>query len=562
VLGAVLSLSGPIEVHSSFQWIRTDEHKREEAIAGATKRQYSPEPRDVGLRLVCLVTLTPDADPDSTPGSVSTQIALRVPSRRRIEQLPALDDFLASTCLPGPRFDFSVTIAEVNAEPQEKSVVLTLSVFHNRLKIRQGGKTLCKSKLEAGVLVCGARGDRALSAQALFLFLPSLKSAYLIVLESAKMRNAAIRLIRERGHALGLSLLGPRDNPRMDFTRFSGGAASSPLRVSTTEDEDLSGSSLAIVGDFSLGHTVSVQNAAPGSTFQWSRFDAVSNSAKPGTSAAGEEIEGATRESYSPEPRDVGRTLRCRVTPPGGLAVSISSRVTIFDQQGLWGYVDAALTLSDVFEFSCAVLQKNFEAPHAGLDDGTHKLCVGAEQLKIRLRNKTRYKAAYSPAIQICGLRGGGARVPSVLFLSLSTTPMLHYALEMDDSLQRNAAILLVRRRCQAKGYSALGPGDSGALPAPPMDVHPASPAFRFLPQEESAESGAAGQAVEKTDEELEATALVIMDGLPENSRAARLLRQLVRQPTLERGESVRRMSLPPVEETAVAKAIEERSGG
>jgi hypothetical protein len=83
-------------------------------------------------------------------------------------------------------------------------------VLFDRIKLKRAGKTRYKENYNDQMQVCGARGGGDAAAQGLFLCLgPTL--VFMLALESAKQRNAAIMLIRMRALARGFHVLGPKD---------------------------------------------------------------------------------------------------------------------------------------------------------------------------------------------------------------------------------------------------------------------------------------------------------------------------------------------------------------
>ena len=74
VLGSTLRVGGITGLPNvAFQWFRIAPSGVEELIGGATRQQYAPEPRDVGLTLRCAVTASPGEAPQmiSSPQAVT-----------------------------------------------------------------------------------------------------------------------------------------------------------------------------------------------------------------------------------------------------------------------------------------------------------------------------------------------------------------------------------------------------------------------------------------------------------------------------------------------------------
>ena len=197
-----------------------------------------------------------------------------------------------------------------------------------------------------------------------------------------------------------------------------------------------------------LGCTLRVMGTS-NATYQWIRYNA------DGTE---ELVGGATRQQYAPEPRDLGKKLVCSVTTsPGDPPHLVSTLAVVSDMEGLSALVEAAAA-KESYEFNCVVVQRNGEMQDRR---EVHQLEVLHDRVKLKRQGKTRYKESYSDAMQVCGARGGGDAAAQGLFLALS--PSLVFMLACESAKQRNAAILLIRRRAAERNTVVLGPKD-GAL--------------------------------------------------------------------------------------------------
>ena len=194
-----------------------------------------------------------------------------------------------------------------------------------------------------------------------------------------------------------------------------------------------------------LGCTLRVMGTS-NATYQWVRLNA------DGTE---ELVGGATRQQYAPEPRDLGKKLVCSVTTsPGDPPHLVSTQTVVSDMEGLSALVETAAAKESI-EFNCVVVQRNGEMQDRR---EVHQLEVLHDRVKLKRQGKTRYKESYSDAMQVCGARGGGDAAAQGLFLALS--PSLVFMLACESAKQRNAAIMLIRKRAAEKRVCVLGPKD------------------------------------------------------------------------------------------------------
>ena len=198
MLGGTLRVSGATSLpNATFQWLRVHKTGLQDAIGGATRQQYAPEPRDVGVVLACAIT--------PSPGEPVQLVSMQSPLSD-MEGLPAAVAALAAK----DSAEFNCVVVQRNGEMQDRREVHQLEVLSDRVKLKRSGKTRFKEAFGDGMQVCGARGGGDAAAQGLFLALsPSL--VFMLACESAKQRNAAILLIRERAKERGFQVLGPKD---------------------------------------------------------------------------------------------------------------------------------------------------------------------------------------------------------------------------------------------------------------------------------------------------------------------------------------------------------------
>ena len=198
VLGGTLRVSGATALpYATFQWLRVHKSGAEDPIGGATRQQYAPEPRDVGLVLACAIT--------PAPGEPVQTVRTAVPLADMEGLAAAVEAYAAKESA-----EFNCVVVQRNGEMQDRREVHQLDVLSDRVKLKRSGKTRFKEAYGDGMQVCGARGGGDAAAQGLFLALsPSL--VFMLACESAKQRNAAILLIRSRARERGFQVLGPKD---------------------------------------------------------------------------------------------------------------------------------------------------------------------------------------------------------------------------------------------------------------------------------------------------------------------------------------------------------------
>jgi len=200
VLGSTLRVTGTAHYQDAgSQWYRMGEDGGKELIAGATRAQYAPEPRDVGFRLGCALT----QPVDGTVVDTATPAAIRVGD--------GLQEYV-NTLLAKGGGEFNVVIVQLNGSMQDRKSVFQLEVLHGRLKIKRNGKTKYKEHYSQTMQVCGARGGGDAAAQGLFLALSS-SLVFMLACESSRERNAAIMLIRRFALESNIQLGGPEDSP-------------------------------------------------------------------------------------------------------------------------------------------------------------------------------------------------------------------------------------------------------------------------------------------------------------------------------------------------------------
>ncbi len=176
MLGGTLRVSGASGLpYATFQWVRVHKSGVEDAIGGATRQQYAPEPRDVGVVLACAVT--------PAPGDSVQVVSTGVPLADMEGLAPAVAAFATKEAA-----EFNCVVVQRNGEMQDRREVHQLEVLGDRVKLKRSGKTRFKEAYGDGMQVCGARGGGDAAAQGLFLALsPSL------VRRGARARRAVRR---------------------------------------------------------------------------------------------------------------------------------------------------------------------------------------------------------------------------------------------------------------------------------------------------------------------------------------------------------------------------------
>ncbi|KAK3264092.1 hypothetical protein CYMTET_27147 [Cymbomonas tetramitiformis] len=183
ILGNTLRIlgGGPLAQSAMAQWHRVTDSGALEIIAGATRVQYAPEPRDMGYQLSCMLT---------PPAGGKPLVAV---SSKKITMSGGLHDYVNTLMVNGGG-EFNVVIVQLNGAMQDRRSVFQLEVLPSKLKIKKGTKTKYKENYNDSMQVCGARGGGDAAAQGLFLALSS-SLVFMLACESSRERNAAIMLI-------------------------------------------------------------------------------------------------------------------------------------------------------------------------------------------------------------------------------------------------------------------------------------------------------------------------------------------------------------------------------
>ncbi|KAJ3683875.1 hypothetical protein LUZ60_014102 [Juncus effusus] len=178
----------------SIQWYRLQGNKRE-AISGATKLVYAPDPYDVGRlleaeiscngKMSCISTMGPI---DHAPGLVGCVEAL---VRKRETQ-------------------FNVVLIKMNGNDHPSDLIHVLNIGRLRIKLSKGKSILAKEFYSSSMQVCGVRGGGDAACHALYWGVRK-ELSFVLAFESSRERNAAIMLARRFAVDCNVMLVGPGD---------------------------------------------------------------------------------------------------------------------------------------------------------------------------------------------------------------------------------------------------------------------------------------------------------------------------------------------------------------
>ncbi|KAF2603442.1 hypothetical protein F2Q70_00028674 [Brassica cretica] len=179
----------------SVQWYRAaSESSRREAISGANRSVYAPEPYDVGRVIQADILSNDQRFTVTTVGPINTAAGLQ----SRVE-----------TLLRKSNSEFTVVISQMNGqEHASRSHVFT--VGKTRLKLSRGWITKAREIYSNSMQLCGVRDTANVPAKALF-WQPRKGLSFLLTFESEQERNAAIVLSRIYAYDCSVTLVGPDD---------------------------------------------------------------------------------------------------------------------------------------------------------------------------------------------------------------------------------------------------------------------------------------------------------------------------------------------------------------
>ncbi|XP_048611173.1 stomatal closure-related actin-binding protein 2-like isoform X3 [Brassica napus] len=179
----------------SVQWYRAaSESSRREAISGANRSVYAPEPYDVGRVIQADILSNDQRFTVATVGPINTAAGLQ----SRVE-----------TLLRKSNSEFTVVISQMNGqEHASRSHVFT--VGKTRIKLSRGWITKAREIYSNSMQLCGVRDTANVPAKALF-WQPRKGLSFLLTFESEQERNAAIVLSRKYAYDCSVTLVGPDD---------------------------------------------------------------------------------------------------------------------------------------------------------------------------------------------------------------------------------------------------------------------------------------------------------------------------------------------------------------
>ncbi|CAN8254464.1 unnamed protein product [Cochlearia groenlandica] len=179
----------------SIQWYRAAcETSRREAISGANRSIYAPEPFDVGRILQADIISNGQKVTVTTDRPIDTDSSLQ----SRVESL-----------MRKSNSEFIVVISQMNGQDYaSRSHVLTIG--KTRIKLSRGWISKAREIYSTSMQLCGVRGDIKAPAKALF-WQPRKSLNFILTFESEQERNAAIALSRKYAFDCNVTLLGPED---------------------------------------------------------------------------------------------------------------------------------------------------------------------------------------------------------------------------------------------------------------------------------------------------------------------------------------------------------------
>ncbi|KAJ0259428.1 Stomatal closure-related actin-binding protein 2 [Hirschfeldia incana] len=194
-LGSCLRVRAPSDSSASditkcsVQWYRAaSESSRREAISGANRLVYAPEPYDIGRVIQADILSNGQKLTVTTDGPINTAAGLQ----SRVESL-----------LRKSNSEFTVVISQMNGqEHASKSHVFT--VGKTRIKLSRGWITKAREIYSTSMQMCGVRDNAKVPAKTLF-WQPRKGMTFLLTFETEQERNAAIVLSRKYAYDCSVS---------------------------------------------------------------------------------------------------------------------------------------------------------------------------------------------------------------------------------------------------------------------------------------------------------------------------------------------------------------------
>jgi hypothetical protein len=185
--------ASPEPERCKFQWVRIHGAKSE-AIIGATRPQYAPEPLDVGKTLQVDIFL-----PDGSQESLATSGS--------VDGSAGLGEYVEALVRKGGA-EFNVRIFQENGEQVRKNSSQTLAINKSRMKLFKGRTTRAREEYSSFMQLCGARGGGDAAVRSLY-WVAHKNLTFMLVLDSERERNAAILLARQFAFDVNVVLGGP-----------------------------------------------------------------------------------------------------------------------------------------------------------------------------------------------------------------------------------------------------------------------------------------------------------------------------------------------------------------
>jgi hypothetical protein len=186
----------PMLSKCSVQWYRvTSDDCHKEAISGANKALYAPEPLDIGRVLQAEVLSNGQKFTVSTTGL--------------IEPASGLGSYVDSL-LRKSNSEFSVVISQMNGQDHSSHSTHVFNVGKTRIKLCRGWITKAREIYSTSVQLCGFRGYGNNAPKQLF-WQPRRGLSYVLTFDSDRERNAAIMIARKHALDCNVMLRGPDD---------------------------------------------------------------------------------------------------------------------------------------------------------------------------------------------------------------------------------------------------------------------------------------------------------------------------------------------------------------
>ncbi|CAB4286338.1 unnamed protein product [Prunus armeniaca] len=180
----------------AIQWYRvSSDGSRNEAISGANKSIYAPEPFDVGRILQADI--------------ISNDQRVTVTTACPIDPAAGLGSYV-DTLLRKSNTEFNVVISKVNGQDHPSHSVHAFHVGKMRMKLSRGWITKSREIYSSSMQLCGVRGDITNAAKAMF-WQARKGLSFVLTFETERERNAAIILARKYALDCNVMLAGPDD---------------------------------------------------------------------------------------------------------------------------------------------------------------------------------------------------------------------------------------------------------------------------------------------------------------------------------------------------------------